>query len=164
MPGRRGRTSGHPSLIYLLLKTVFSIYCVQCVHVGDFLGFLSSTVRPLSVQVCPLEPGNLWRRPPNDPLDLPWCKCPFTPRSTGGRPQRFCSQGCRRAEERAMRQWACQSREAGKTCNARCYRRRAKSILDARRFHGWQSDGAEHCQRYIGEGAIFPRSGGCGGG
>jgi hypothetical protein len=50
MPGRRGRTSGHPSHIYLLLKTVFSIYCVQCVHVADFPGFLSSTVSPLYVR------------------------------------------------------------------------------------------------------------------
>jgi endogenous inhibitor of DNA gyrase (YacG/DUF329 family) len=36
----------------------------------------------------------------------PWCERPFTPRSTGGKPQRFCSERCRRALERELRAWA----------------------------------------------------------
>jgi hypothetical protein len=35
----------------------------------------------------------------------PWCSGPFTPRATGGRPQRFHSERCRRASEKAMREW-----------------------------------------------------------
>jgi hypothetical protein len=35
-----------------------------------------------------------------------WCRRRFTPRSTGGRPQRFCCQRCRRAYERELRVWA----------------------------------------------------------
>jgi endogenous inhibitor of DNA gyrase (YacG/DUF329 family) len=34
------------------------------------------------------------------------CQRPFTPRSTGGKPQRFCSERCRRAFERELRAWA----------------------------------------------------------
>jgi len=36
----------------------------------------------------------------------PWCDQPFTPRGNGGRPQRYCSAGCRRALEQALRAWA----------------------------------------------------------
>lgn len=37
-----------------------------------------------------------------------WCGSPFTPRATGGRRQRFCSAGCRRAYARAA--WSYVSR------------------------------------------------------
>jgi len=36
----------------------------------------------------------------------PWCERSFTPRGTGGRPQRFCCERCRRAYERELRAWA----------------------------------------------------------
>jgi len=36
----------------------------------------------------------------------PWCSLPFTPRRTGGKPQRFCRDACRRAYERELRAWA----------------------------------------------------------
>ena len=36
----------------------------------------------------------------------PWCERPFTPRRTGGKPQRFCRDACRRAFERELRAWA----------------------------------------------------------
>jgi endogenous inhibitor of DNA gyrase (YacG/DUF329 family) len=36
----------------------------------------------------------------------PWCEHPFTPRRTGGKPQRFCSERCRREYERELRAWA----------------------------------------------------------
>ena len=36
----------------------------------------------------------------------PWCDWPFTPRRTGGRLQRFCSERCRRRLERELRAWA----------------------------------------------------------
>jgi hypothetical protein len=35
-----------------------------------------------------------------------WCSHLFTARRTGGKPQRFCSERCRRASEKAMRNWA----------------------------------------------------------
>jgi hypothetical protein len=43
----------------------------------------------------------------------PWCERPFTPRRTGGRPQRFCCSRCRRAFERELRAWARNQIEAG---------------------------------------------------
>jgi hypothetical protein len=36
----------------------------------------------------------------------PWCSGTFAPRATGGQPQRFCSERCRRAFERELRAWA----------------------------------------------------------
>lgn len=35
-----------------------------------------------------------------------WCDGPFTPRTTGGKRQRFCSGGCRKDFHRACRIWA----------------------------------------------------------
>ena len=35
-----------------------------------------------------------------------WCGEPFTPRKTGGKPQRFCSDRCRKEFHRACRIWA----------------------------------------------------------
>jgi hypothetical protein len=35
-----------------------------------------------------------------------FCSHPFTARRTGGKPQRFCSERCRRAYERELRAWA----------------------------------------------------------
>ncbi len=35
-----------------------------------------------------------------------WCHGAFRPRMSGGKPQRFCSPGCRRAFEAALRAWA----------------------------------------------------------
>jgi endogenous inhibitor of DNA gyrase (YacG/DUF329 family) len=39
-------------------------------------------------------------------IACPWCSRPFTPRRSGGKPQRFCSPQCRRAFERELRAWA----------------------------------------------------------
>ncbi len=36
----------------------------------------------------------------------PWCGTQFTPRTSGGKAQRFCSPLCRRHMERALRAWA----------------------------------------------------------
>jgi hypothetical protein len=44
----------------------------------------------------------------------PWCSRTFTPRRTGGKPQRFCSPQCRRASERAGREWVRQELAAGR--------------------------------------------------
>lgn len=44
----------------------------------------------------------------------PWCACWFTPRHTGGKPQLYCSLSCRRAKERALRQWAQEQMHSGK--------------------------------------------------
>jgi hypothetical protein len=53
-----------------------------------------------------------------------WCSRPFTPRRTGGRPQRFCSERCRRASEKAMREWAQQELAAGRVTIAEIKRER----------------------------------------
>jgi hypothetical protein len=37
---------------------------------------------------------------------MPLAREPFIARRTGGRPQRFCSEHCRRASETTMREWA----------------------------------------------------------
>ncbi len=38
-------------------------------------------------------------------IDCIWCATEFNPRSTGGKPQRFCSTPCRRAFDIASRKW-----------------------------------------------------------
>ena len=42
-----------------------------------------------------------------------WCRRAFTPRSTGGSPQRFCSTGHRQAFWIAARRWTMRAVEAG---------------------------------------------------
>jgi hypothetical protein len=67
MTGRIGRTWGHPSHIYLLLKTVFWMYCVHCVHSGGFARLLASIVRPFRVRVRP----RAWHRSPEKQCPVP---------------------------------------------------------------------------------------------
>ncbi len=55
----------------------------------------------------------------------PWCERPFTPRSTGGRPQRFCCEQCRRAYERELRAWARDQIAAGGLTPAQLQRARS---------------------------------------
>ncbi len=43
-----------------------------------------------------------------------WCRCAFTPRTTGGRPQEHCSERCRRTLDVALRKWARGEFEAGR--------------------------------------------------
>ena len=64
-------------------------------------------------------------KPPNlgcDPPPLALCERPFTPRSTGGKPQRFCSERCRRAFERELRVWAPNQITAGDVMPAQLQR------------------------------------------
>ena len=35
-----------------------------------------------------------------------WCGSPFGPRTTGGKPQRFCGESCRREFWQKLRAWA----------------------------------------------------------
>ena len=35
-----------------------------------------------------------------------WCGSPFSPRATGGKPQRFCGESCRREFWQKLREWA----------------------------------------------------------
>ena len=35
-----------------------------------------------------------------------WCHQDFSPRETGGSPQKFCSKDCKRCFEKSIRQWA----------------------------------------------------------
>ena len=42
-----------------------------------------------------------------------WCDGPFTPRTTGGKPQRFCSERCRRDLDSGCRAWAEQAVSSG---------------------------------------------------
>ena len=53
------------------------------------------------------------------------CQRPFTPRSTGGKAQRFCSERCRRAFERELRAWARNQIAAGGVTPARLQRARS---------------------------------------
>lgn len=42
-----------------------------------------------------------------------WCSRPFSPRSTGGKPQRFCSQACRHQFWSATRRWVMTALDMG---------------------------------------------------
>ena len=42
-----------------------------------------------------------------------WCGVSFTPRTTGGKPQRFCSERCRRQFDSGCRAWAEQAVASG---------------------------------------------------
>ena len=42
-----------------------------------------------------------------------WCNDPYTPRSTGGTAQRFCSSDCRAEFHNSVRQWAIEAIERG---------------------------------------------------
>jgi len=42
-----------------------------------------------------------------------WCRCRFTPRSTGGKRQVFCRPCCRRAFDAAGRRWVADAIAAG---------------------------------------------------
>jgi len=77
--------------------------------------------------VRPQEPEILWRGR-NDPPPLPRYERRFTPRRTGGEPQRFCRDACRRAFERELRAWARDQITAGGVTPAQLQRARS---LDA---------------------------------
>jgi hypothetical protein len=53
-----------------------------------------------------------------------WCSSRFTPRQSGGRRQRFCSKSCRRASEKAIREWAQGALVAGRVTVAEIKRER----------------------------------------
>lgn len=66
---------------------------------------------------------------PNNPLlsaFCPWCERRFSLRRTGGKPQRFCSERCRRAEEWAVRGWAQHQLAAGRVTIAEIKRGRCR--------------------------------------
>ena len=56
-----------------------------------------------------------------------WCLRRFAPRRTGGRPQRFCSERCRRGSEKAMREWAKGELAAGRATIAEIKRERSSA-------------------------------------
>ena len=56
----------------------------------------------------------------------PWCGDPFTPRHTGGKPQRFCSTHCPRDHEAALRAWAQDQFAQGKVSIADLQRARCQ--------------------------------------
>jgi hypothetical protein len=63
----------------------------------------------------------------------PWCEHRFTPRRTGGKPQRFCRNACRRAFERELRAWARDQIAAGDITPAQLQR---ADSLDAHSLGG----------------------------
>jgi hypothetical protein len=63
----------------------------------------------------------------------PWCRKTFTPRSRGGRPQRYCSPKCRRTLERALRAWAMRQLAAGGVTAALLQRARCAEQRDTER-------------------------------
>jgi hypothetical protein len=48
-----------------------------------------------------------------EPMTCAWCGRPFTPRTTGGHAQRFCSQSCRRAYDAAGRRFVAEAIACG---------------------------------------------------
>lgn len=50
----------------------------------------------------------------HDTAPCGWCDGLYHPRATGGRPQRFCGEQCRRAFEAALRAWAQDEFAAGR--------------------------------------------------
>jgi len=60
-----------------------------------------------------------------------WCSRSFAPRRTGGRRQRFCSERCRRANEKAMREWAQGELAAGRVTIAEIKRERSSEPVVA---------------------------------
>lgn len=46
--------------------------------------------------------------------ECPWCNKRFEPRTTGGKPQRFCSRDCTRSFHDATRQFTIREMEAGR--------------------------------------------------
>jgi hypothetical protein len=61
-----------------------------------------------------------------------WCEHPFTPRRTGGKPQRFCCERCRRAFEHELRTWARERVADGGITPAQLQRVRSKGAVGAR--------------------------------
>jgi len=57
-----------------------------------------------------------------------WCSGPFTPRTTGGRRQLFCTEACRRASEKGMRQWTKGELAAGRVTIAQLQRERCSDL------------------------------------
>ena len=54
----------------------------------------------------------------------PWCGTQFTPRTSGGKPQRFCSPRCRREHEAGLQAWARDQEAAGRVTVADIQRAR----------------------------------------
>ncbi len=55
----------------------------------------------------------------------PWCGTRFTPRTSGGKPQRFCSTRCRREHEAGLQAWARDQEAAGRVTKADIQRARS---------------------------------------
>ena len=43
-----------------------------------------------------------------------WCHKVFSPRNSGGTPQKFCSKECKRSFEKSIREWSYKQYEEGK--------------------------------------------------
>jgi hypothetical protein len=43
-----------------------------------------------------------------------WCNKQFSPRNSGGTPQKFCSKGCKRSFEKNIREWSYKQYQEGK--------------------------------------------------
>ncbi len=55
----------------------------------------------------------------------PWCGSSFTPRTSGGKAQRFCSPRCRREHEAGLQAWAREQEAAGRVTKADLQRARS---------------------------------------
>ncbi len=60
-----------------------------------------------------------------EPIHCPWCATQFTPRTSGGKPQRFCSARCRREHEAGLQAWARDQEAAGRVTKADLQRARS---------------------------------------
>ena len=43
-----------------------------------------------------------------------WCEDKYSPRATGGSPQKFCTKQCKRLFEKSIRQWSYKQHAQGK--------------------------------------------------
>ena len=68
----------------------------------------SSMLRAMTIAAGPHN-----REPSSESANCLWCGRAFTPRMTGGTPQRFCSTGHRQAFWIAARRWTMRAVEAG---------------------------------------------------
>src|SRR5215472_3016703 len=60
---------------------------------------------PTTTRALPREDAHEPPRGQAGELACSWCRQGFAPRDTGGKPQRFCSERCRRAFDAGGRRW-----------------------------------------------------------
>jgi hypothetical protein len=123
--GRTGRTWDHPSLLDSYSSINFVSFMRPLRLSNWFRGAFSLHGASTPIRVRPQEPERLGEGAMTRAL-CPWCESPFTPRRTGGKPQRFCRDTCRAGIERKLRAWARDQMAAGDVTRAQLQRARSR--------------------------------------